>query len=448
MKKFDVLVVGSGAGLEVASFAVEQGLSVALVEEGPLGGTCLNRGCIPSKMLIHSADVVETIKSSQKFGIKSKIESIDFASIVKRVLEVVDTDSAGIEKSILASGNPTLYKAQAKFIGPKQMQVGSEQIEADKVFIVGGTRPAIPEIPGLENTPYLDSTKALRLEKQPEHLVVIGGGYIAAELAHFYGTLGTKITILVRGERMLSEEDEEIADWFTEEFSKKYEILFNTEAEAVSFQDDKFVVKLKGEGRKLVADQLLVVTGRVPNTDILDVSKTGVELSGKGFIKVNEYLETNVEGIWAFGDILGILPFRHTANDQVGFSIRNAFTEKKVKFDPFAIGHAVFSSPQIGGVGKTEQDLKKEGIKYKIGRAQLKDTAMGGALQENGLAKVLTNETGQKILGCHIVGPQASVLIHEAIVAMKVTGNASAITNAVYIHPALPEWLQRAFFAT
>jgi len=447
MKKFDVLVVGSGAGLEVASFAAEKGMSVALVEEGPLGGTCLNRGCIPSKMLIHSADVAETIRSSEKFGIKSKIESVDFASIVKKVSEVVDTDSSGIEKAIRESDNPTLYKVKGKFIGHKQMQVGDEQIEADKVFIVGGTRPSIPPLPGLDSTPYLDSTKALRLGKLPEHMVVIGGGYIAAELAHFYGALGTKITILVRGERMLDNEDEEIANWFTKEFSKKYEILFKTEVEAVSYQDNEFTLKLKGEGNdKIRADQLLVATGRRPNTDILDVKATGVEMDEKGYIKVNQYLETSVEGVFAFGDILGILPFRHTANDQVGFSIRNAFTDKKVPFDPFAIGHAVFSSPQIGGVGKTEQELKKMSVKYKVGRAQLKDTAMGGALQENGLAKVLVDEQ-DNILGCHIIGPQASILIHEAIVAMKTNGNATAITNSVYIHPALPEWLQRAFFA-
>lgn len=448
MKKFDVLVVGSGAGLEVASFAAEKGMSVALVEEGPLGGTCLNRGCIPSKMLIHSADVIETINSSEKFGIKSKVERINFASIVKRVSEVVDTDSSGIEKAIRASGNPVLYKVRSKFIGPKRMQVGSEQIESEKVFIVGGTRPTVPPISGLDSTPYLDSTKALRLEKQPKHLVIIGGGYIAAELAHFYGALGTKITILVRGKKMLDNEDEEIADWFTKEFSRKHQILFNTEVKAVSYQNNKFIIKLKGgDDNKITSDQLLVAIGRVPNTDILDVKAAGIDTDEKGYIEVNEYLETNVDGVWAFGDIIGILPFRHTANDQVGYSVRNAFTDKKVAFDPFAIGHAVFSSPQVAGVGKTEQGLKKEGIKYRVGRAELKDTGMGGALQENGLVKVLTDGGGQKILGCHIVGPQASILIHEAIVGMKAKGTADAITGSVYIHPALSEWLQRAFFA-
>ncbi|MBI2019082.1 dihydrolipoyl dehydrogenase [Candidatus Daviesbacteria bacterium] len=445
MRKFDVIVVGSGAGLEIASYAAEHNLSAALIEEGPLGGTCLNRGCIPSKMLIHAGDVAEIIKSSGKFGIKSKIEGIDFASIVKRVSDVVDTDSAGIEKAVRKSLNPILYKIRSKFIGPRQMQVGSEQIEADKVFIVGGSRPAIPAIPGLEDTPFLDSTKALRLTGQPKYLVIIGGGYIAAELAHFYGALGTKITILVRSDRMLDNEDDEIADWFTREFSKKYQILFNTEAETVSYRNNKFSIKLRGSSQILESDQLLVATGRVSNTDILDVKKTGVKMDKKGYIKVNEYLQTNVEGIWAFGDIIGILPFRHAANDQALFAIRNGFTDQKIAFDPFAIGHAIFSSPQIGGVGKTEQELKKERVKYKVGRAYLKDTGMGGALQEDGLAKVLSDEK-RNILGVHIIGPDATILIHEAIVAMKANGTVNAVANSVYVHPALPEWLQNAFF--
>ncbi len=447
MKKFDVIVIGSGAGLEVASWAAGRGLSVAIVEEGPLGGTCLNRGCIPSKMLIHSADVAETIKNSAKFGIKSSIESIDFASIIKRVSEIVDTDSSGIEQSIKDGDNPTLYKSRGKFIGPKQLRVGDAQIEGEKIFIVAGTRPTTPPLPGLKDIPFLDSTSALRLEKQPKHLVVIGGGYIAAELAHFYGSLGTKVTILVRAKLMLSNEDEEIAKWFTDEFAKKHEILFDTEAESISYQDNLYSIKLKDKDKTLEADQLLVVIGREPNSDILDVKATGVEVIDHGYIKVNEYLETNIPGIYAFGDIVGILPFRHTANDQVGYAIRNAFTDHKTPMDYFAIGHAVFSSPQIGGVGKTEPELKKDGVQYKVGRAELKDTGMGGALQANGLAKVLVDEKGEKILGVHIVGPDASTLIHEAIVAMKANGTVKAITDTVYIHPALPEWLQRAFFA-
>lgn len=444
MKKYDVIVIGAGSGLDVAAFADEQNLKVAIVEKGPMGGTCLNRGCIPSKMLIHSADVAEIIKSSEKFGIKSKIESIDFTSIVKRVSASVDKDAAEIEKNIKKSKNATLYKMDAKFTGPKVLRVGDKQITSDLIIIASGTRPTIPSIKGLNTINYLTSKEALRLKKQPKHLVIIGAGYIAAELAHFYGSLETKITILVRHDKLVREEDGEISAWFTREFSKKYEILFNTEAEAFFQKGNDINIKLKGKNKPLTCDQVLIATGRIPNTDILDVGATGVEVNDKGFIKVDKYLKTNVEGIWAFGDIIGKLPLKHTANFEVNYIIRNAFYHKNDPVDFHGIAHAIFSSPQIAGVGMTEEKLKEENIKYKVGKYEYKDVAMGDAIQENGLVKVLAGEDGE-ILGCHIVGPDASILIHEAVVAMKTTGNIKAITNSVYVHPALPEVVQRAF---
>lgn len=448
MKKFDVLVVGAGSGLDIATYFDGKGASVALLEEGPMGGTCLNRGCIPSKMLIHSADVAETIRNAHKFGIKAKIEGIDFPSIVKKVNSVIDTDSENIDKAIREQSKITVYKMKGKFIGEKELQVGQETITADKIYIFGGTRASIPTIPGLESTPYITSAEALRLEKQPEHLVIIGGGYIACELAHFFADLGTKVTMLIRGNLLLNNEDEEIAKWFTKEFSQKYNVMFGAEAEAVSESGGKITLRLKGDGGKIACDQLLIATGRGPSTDILGIEALGVELDDKGYIKVNEYLETNINGVFAGGDIVGKFPFKHTANEQADYLIRSS--RNNVCKEPFsydAIPHAVFSSPQVAGVGKTEQELKKEGVPYRVGRAELKDTGMGGALQENGLAKVITDEVGKKILGVHIVGPQASILIHEAIVAMKGNGTVNAIIQSVYIHPALPEWLQRAFFA-
>lgn len=444
MKKFDVIVVGAGSGLDIASFAHRRSLSVAIVEEGPMGGTCLNRGCIPSKMVIHSADVAETIRNSQKFGITSQIEKIDFAAIVKRVSKYVDNDSAEIEKSIRGTEGMTLYKARGKFVGPKTMEVSGEQITAEKIFIVGGTRPFIPPIKGVETVPYLTSTEALRLTKQPKHMVVIGGGYIAAELAHFYGALGTKITLIVREDVLLSNEDREIAEWFTKEFSQKYAIKFKTEVAEFSLHGKQIKVKLKDSEEALVADQVLIATGRVPNTDILDVTAAGVELNERKYIKTNDKLETNVPDIWALGDIVGVLPLKHTANHEVGYAIRNAFLGKNLPVDYHGIAHAVFSSPQVAGVGKTEEQLKKESIPYRVGRYEYKNTGMGAALRKNGLVKVLAGED-DTILGCYIVGPDASTLIHEVVVAMKTNGKISAITDSVHIHPALPEVVQRAF---
>jgi len=447
MKKFDVLVIGAGTGLEIVSFAAGRGMKVALVEEGPMGGTCLNRGCIPSKMLIHSADVANTIRTSGKFGIKSSIEIVDFATITKRVSSHVNEEAEQIEKGIRNNKNVTLYKTKGKFTGNKIMQVGAETITADKIFIIGGTRPHIPQIKGLNSIKYLTSKEALRLEKQPKHMVIIGGGYIACELAYFYKALGTKVTMLVRHDSLLDKEDGEIAERFKKEFTKQHTVLFQTEAEEFSPEGNMIHIKIKGETDTLKADQVLIATGTTPNTDTIDVLKTDVKTDEKGYVKVNQYLETSVEGIWALGDIVGILPFKHTANHQAGYAIRNAFLDKHIPVDYHAIAHAVFSSPQVAGVGKTEEELQKENIPYKVGKYELKDTAMGEALQENGLVKVLVDKKTDEILGCHIVGPDASTLIHEAVIAMKATGKTSAITDSVYVHPALSEWIQRAFLA-
>lgn len=447
VKKFDLIVVGAGSGLDIVAEADEKGLKTALVEEGPLGGTCHNRGCVPSKMLIHHADVAETIRNSAKFFIRSKIEAIDFAKITQSVNGQIDAESKQMADALSQSKNVTWYHKRTKFIDPKTMQSGNETFSADKIIIVGGTRADIVPIPGLDKVKYITSTEALRLTKQPKHLLIVGGGYIACEIAHFYGALGTKVTILVRRDKLLREEDGEISAWFTKEFSKKYNILFHTEIESVSQNGEEITTILKDNKQKLVCDQLLIATGRVPNTDILDIKSGKIETDEKGYIKVNEYLETNTPGVWALGDIAGILPFKHTANHQAGYIIDNLFYGKKEPVDYHAIGHAVFSSPQVAGVGKTEDDLKLQGVSYKVGRAQYNETAMGDALKENGLVKVLTDENKDKILGCHIVGPDASTLIHEVIIAMKASGKTSAIKKSVFIHPALSEVVRNAFYS-
>lgn len=447
MKKFDLIVIGAGSGLDIVAAADEKGLKTALIEEGPLGGTCHNRGCVPSKMLIHHADVVETIRNSEKFFIKSKIEAIDFSAIVKSVNDQIDREAEEMAEAISQSSNVTWYKQRSKFIGPKTIQAGDEQIRADLIVIVGGSRPNIPKIKGIEEIDYLTSKEALRLTKQPAHLVIIGGGYVAAELAHFYGALGTKITMLARGDKLLDREDEEIARWFAREFAKKYDIRFKTEAEEFIKKDDRKLVKIKGSSQILEADEILIATGRIPNTDLLDVGATGVETDERRQIIVNEFLETNVEGIYALGDIVGILPLKHTANHQAGYVINNLFYGKREPVDYHAIAHAVFSSPQVAGVGKSEEDLKLEGTPYKIGRAQYQEVVMGDAFKENGLVKVLTDENKEEILGCHIVGPDASTLIHEVVVAMTATGKVADVKKSVHVHPALPEVVWNAFYA-
>lgn len=449
MQRFDVVVVGAGSGLNIVDAAAKQGLNVALVEKGPMGGTCLNRGCIPSKMLIHSADVAETIQNAKKFGINAKITSVDFGRIVTRVSSIIDKEARDIEAGIRAAGNITIFKAEGKFTGPKTLRVGGKTILGKKVFIFAGTRSFTPPIEGLEGSGYITSTEALRLKKLPKTLTIIGGGYIAAELAHFFGALGSKVTIIQRNKVLVPNEDAEIASAFTEIYKKRFNVLLDAAATKVKKKGGKFLVTAE-QGRQkkttVTSEQLLLAVGRIPNSDILEVKKAGIKVNEQGFIKTNEYLETTAEGVWAGGDIAGKYMFKHSANLESHYMCHNAFSPgSKVKVDYYAMPHAIFSSPQIAGVGLREQDLAP-GLKAKAGHYWYKESGMGAALQdETGFVKIIVGNGTGKILGCHIIGPDASTLIHEVIVAMKSgSGTLADITKSVHVHPALSEVVQRA----
>jgi len=446
-KKYDAIIAGGGTGRDIAVAAERFGLKVALVEKGPLGGTCHNRGCMPSKMLIQSADVLETARGSGKFGIASRVDGIEFPAIVRNVFQFLDDETAEREEALRGSEYVDFYKAEGSFTGPKTLQIGDTEITADKVFIVGGTRPVVPNIPGADNVPYLTSDEALRLQKQPEHLVIVGGGYIAVELAHFFGALGTKITMLVRGDRLLDREDAEISAWFTREFASRYNVRFQTETEHLLTRNGGIDVRLKGSGETISCDQLLFAAGRRSNSDIWDLAATGVEIDGRGFVGINEYMETNVDGVWAVGDITGVLPLKHVAVRQARLVVENVFGGERKPMDYRAIPHAVFTSPQVAGVGKAEEELTREGTPYKVGRYEFKNTGMGIAIRENGLVKVLADPETDAILGCHIVGPHASILIQQAVIAMNTTGKLSAIVDSVHAHPTLPQVMEEAFKA-
>ena len=447
MQTFDLIVIGAGSGLNISSAAAEMGMKVAVVDKGPMGGTCLNRGCIPSKIIIHSANVAETIKKSKSFGINSKISSVDFRRITSRASNLVDKEAKEIEEAIIEDKNTTLLKAEAKFIAERTLKAGKEMIKGDKVIIAAGTRPSVPNIEGLKEVDYITSDEALRLKKQPKTMTILGGGYIATELAHFYGALGTKINIVQRGKFLIPNEDGEISMKFTDIFRKKYNVLTEFNATKVSKKGNKFIIvaENKKSKKKIVSDALLVATGRIPNTDILDVKKGNVEIDDKGFIKTNEFLETTAKNTWALGDIAGKFLFKHSANLEAEYVYRNAILNEKAKVDYEAMPHAIFSSPQIAGVGLREQDLKDKRIDYAAGRYEYIKSGMGLALQDkDGFVKIFADKKTRKILGCHILGTDASTLIHEVIVAMKAGLAVDAIQDAVHVHPALSEVVQRA----
>ena len=449
MRSFDLIVIGTGSGLDVAADASAAGMSVAIMEEGPFGGTCHNRGCIPSKMLIHSADVMETIQGAGAFGISVRVEGVDWQGIVKRVFDQIDRESEEMEEANQQDPSVSVYRQSARFVGPKTLRVGNEEITAETLLIAAGTRPSIPEIPGLSDVEYVTSDDAMRLMEQPRRLAVVGGGYIAAEMAHFFGALGTEVTMVYRGPRLLRTQDEQIGTRFTEVFDRKLNLLLNAQiARAYPAGDSIGLdVSVDGQTRQIETDVLLLATGRTPNTDRLDVSAAGVEVDDRGFVKTNDHLETNVPGIWALGDIVGRYLLKHSANLEAAYASHNMFNrDNQVAVDYTAMPAAIFSSPQVASVGLTEREAEEQGIPYAAGTYDYYDTAYGESVEDrDGVVKVLANHETEEILGCHIIGTDASVLIQEVANAMRQHLTTDAITQSIYVHPALPEVVQRAF---
>jgi len=448
MKIFDLIVIGSGAGLNVAVGAAEQGLKVALVENGPMGGTCLNRGCIPSKIVINSAEVAEMIDRAAEFGLSASLNKVNFKFVTDRASHMVDADAHSIEKNVRADKNPTLFKGKGKFIDKYTLEVNGEKIEGKKIVIAAGARPFIPPISGLDKVPYLTSTEALRQTVLPKSMIILGGGYIGVELGFFYAALGTKITIVQRNQLLIPREDQEVAALITALWKKKYNLLTNTDATKIEKKGKNIVVTIKqGKNvRKISAEKLLVATGVKPNSDILQLDKAGIKVNKNGFISVNKFMETNVKKIWALGDIAGVYMFRHSANLEAESVLHNILNKKKA-VDYYPMPHAIFTSPQIAGVGLTEQEAQQQNKKYVIGKAYYKDTGKGFALAEkHGFVKLIVDQETEEILGCHIIGPEASVLLHEVVIAMK-AGKSKALEllrSSVHVHPSLNEVVQRA----
>jgi mycothione reductase len=449
MQSFDLIVIGSGSGLDVSSEAADRGLSVAVVEHGPFGGTCLNRGCIPSKMLIHSADVMETIRRAQLFGISAQVSAVDWDSVVRRVANTVDPEAQTIEEENRQNPNIAVFKDTARFVGHKVLDVAGERIAAETIVIAAGTRPRIPDIDGLTDVPFITSDEALRLPSQPRRLVIVGGGYISAELAHFFGALGTEVTIVHRGPRLLRLEDEDVSARFTEVYQRRFTMILNTIVKRAQRDGGEIVLELASNGQRqtLAADALLLAVGRVPNTDLLDVAQTGVAVDKRGFIKTDGYLETDVAGIWALGDIVGRYMLKHSANLEAAHVAHNILNpEDRVPVDYHAMPHAVFASPQVAAVGVTERQSRDQGLPYVAATYKYYDTAYGSSIEDtDGFVKALAHRKTGEILGCHIIGSEASMLIQEVANAMRLRLTTDAITQSIYVHPALPEVVQRAF---
>jgi dihydrolipoamide dehydrogenase len=398
-------------------------------------------------MLIHHADVAETVENSGKFDIDASLNGIDYGRIVTSVNAKVSEEAEGIRDAVGESPNHTLYSSKARFVDDKVLEVDGEQITAEKIFIAAGTRPLVPPVEGIETVDYLTSREALELDEQPEEMVIIGGGYIACEMAHFFEVMGTEVTILEMSDSLVSREDADVSAKFTQLAEERYNVELGLKATSVEELGGKVKVTAEdedGSPQSFSGDELLVAAGRIPNTDQLEVEETGIETDDRGFVETDLHMETSVEDVYAIGDIAGNYLFKHNANHEAEVAAAHSLGHE-VEVNYNAMPHAIFSSPQIAGVGKTEGELREEDVDYQVGRYSYEDTGMGLAMKEkDGFVKVLASEDGE-ILGCHIIGPHASQLIHEPVLAMRHELTVEDIQDTIHVHPALNEVVQRAF---
>ena len=448
MKHYDVIVVGSGSGAVILDEALSGGLKVALVDKGPVGGTCLNLGCIPSKMLVFPADRVAEIQDSGKLGVNAIVKQADFGFIMRRMRKTVQEGSSGMSRWIKHAKNLDFYEAEAHFVGDCTLQAGSSRIKGDKIFIASGARPFIPKIKGLEKAGYLTNETVLELKKLPKSIIIIGGGYIAAEYAHFFAAMGSQVTILQKNRRLVPDEEPEISDLLKKEMQRRMSVYTGMEAVEVRAKKRGYAVIGKdvkaGREKSFSAEKVMVAAGRKSNADLLMAEKTGVETDSRGFIKTNRFLETTKKGIWAFGDAIGKKMFRHVANEEAVLAWQNSLGRKKTGMDYSAAPHAIFSFPQVASVGLTEKEAKK-GHDVLVGTAKYSDVAKGAAMaEENSFAKAIVEKGTGKILGFHIIGPHAAVLIQEVVAVMANNLDAGAVFKAMHIHPALSELIPAA----
>lgn len=447
MKKYDVIVIGSGCGMNIVSEALAYGLDTALVDKGPLGGTCPNLGCIPSKMLIFTADRIAEIQAAKKLGIEAEIRNIDFSFIMERMRQSIRENQSQMRHGLSHAENLGFFEGEGHFTGEHTIEIKGEEIRGDKIFIASGSRPFIPPIKGLDNLDYLTNETVLQLKERPDSLIIIGGGYIAVEYGHFFCAMGTRVTILEMAERLVLAEEAEIAELLKKELSQRMDVYTSVQVDEVKSDGRGITVRVNdvkyGGKKEFKARKILVAVGRRSNADRLKVENTGVEVDERGFVRVNEYLETSKKKIYAVGDANGQQLFTHVANREAELAAHNALHGNSLKMDYGAAPHAVYSHPQIASVGLTEEDARRT-HKVLVGKARYSDVAKGKAMmEENGFAKAIVDADTSKILGFHIIGPYAPIMIQEVINTMAAKGDIDHIEAGMHIHPALPELILR-----
>ncbi len=445
-----VLVIGGGAGGYVAAIrAAQLGAKVTLVERAEIGGTCLNRGCMPTKALLHSSEVYELATNSADIGIIGRDVAVDWPRVQATRQSVSDKLTGGV-RALMRANRITLVEGEAKFTGPKSVTVGDKSFEPEKIIIAVGSKPVMPGIPGLRGCPAcIDSTACLTLDHIPESLVVIGGGVIGVELGSVYRRFGSKVTVLELQERILPQMDGELAQLAKERLiAEGMDLRTGAKVTRVDTTTKGAAVhaEIGGQDTVFEAEKVLICVGRSPNTEGLGLEKAGIALEG-GFIKVDKRLETSVKSVYAVGDCSGRLMLAHAAMAMGEAAAENAMGGD-AGFDEDMSPACAYVGPEIAGVGYTEERAKELGIDYIVGR--FPTSANGRSLVSGctgGLIKVLAGPKFGEILGVHILAPSATELIEEAALAIRLEATLDELTDTIHCHPTVAEALREAALA-
>ncbi|MFX0001676.1 MAG: dihydrolipoyl dehydrogenase family protein [Candidatus Hodarchaeota archaeon] len=431
MESYDLVVIGSGVGLNVLNTGLQLGLNCALVENTKMGGTCLTRGCIPSKVLVHPADLIRESQHAKKVGIEFNIENIDWDLIAERMWSQID-ESKMIEQGLSEVPNLTVYKGIGEFIGEYEMKVtdaknGEDRgyFKGERFVIASGARSFIPPIQGIEDVDYITIENFFgdRFPKKPwRSLIIIGGGVIAAEFAHIFSAIGTEVTIVEMLPRLVITEEPEISRFLEKSFRKNMKVLLNEKAIKAYKKKKEKAVLIKnmetGKEKEIIAEEILIAAGRQSNADLLKVQNTGIVTDERGWIKTNQFLETNKINIWCIGDANGLYQFRHKANYEAEICTNNIFgpEDQKRSVDYSAVPWAIFTYPQIGHVGMTQAEAIEKGHEIFVAMKNYSTVAKGFAMgfesgqEDDGFVKLIVDKS-YKILGAHVVGPHAALLV-------------------------------------
>ena len=448
MQSYDLVIVGAGSGNMLPS-AEFDAWRIAIVETDRFGGTCLNRGCIPSKMFIYAADVAEHVRHAGRYGLSAELTGVDWPAIRDRVFGRIDPIHDDAVAYRRRSG-VDVYLGEARFVAPKVLEVNGERLEAERIVLAAGSRPALPDLPGLETVPFHTSDTVMRLERLPASMLVLGGGYIGAEMSHVFGSLGTAVTILHRGDSLLNAHDHDVRARFTELYRRRFDVRLQTSVERVEPSPVGLVAHLiDGAGTRstVEAETMLVAIGRVPNSDRLDLAAGGLTVDDHGHIAVDDCNATAVPGVWALGDTANHFQLKHLANAEARLVRHNLLHPTEPKAGRFTVvPSAVFADPQIGSVGATEDQLRAQGRPYVTATRDYSTTAYGWAMEDTtSFAKVIADPATRLLLGAHILGPQAATLVQALVQAMCLGNTVDQLAHdVIYIHPELTEVIENA----